>query len=427
MLVFVALFLSSAQAAPVTLADAWSAAESSSPDLALLRARTRETEALRGQAWSLVQPKLVANASYTLNSKAILMDPAAFIPPDLQDLVPAGDPIVLQPKHAWQGSFTVQQSLFSGQALPTLLGAYKLIDATRLDEARQVAQVKAGVAKAYYGLFTARQAEVISAEAQATAEQQLDLARKQVAAELAPPRAVVQAELAVSQAARDVQTAHERRVQAEEAFHQLTGLARDSELTLPEAPPMPASLDDAIAAARSNRPDLQADAARIDVAKMQSRATWAGWAPEFDARYTAVVSPNAGAFGAKSLWMVVVSGNWTLWDGGYRLAKAREAAAQQHEAELFSDRAQVGAESEVRNAWETWHRAQAALDAMDHEVALAEQNLDLARRGFEAQQATMLEVQQAELGVRAARLSQLVERMNRDLAAVDVAVATGGY
>lgn len=423
----VSLFALSARAA--TLDEALRAAEDNSVDLQLIAARTADTRTLPGQAWSTLSPKLIAGGNYTLNEHATTMDPSVFIPASMQDLFPPGDPIVIQPKHAWQGSLTVQQTLFSGSAVPGLIGAYRIVDAAEADERSARDQVRLGVVMAYYGLYAAREGEALAEQAEATAKDELALAQKRLSAETTTPRAVLQGELRLSQAGRDITKAHEQRVSAEESFAQLTGLPRDTPLELPPPPPVPATLEDAIAQAQGGQPALEAADARVAASKMMARANAAGWAPEVTGRFTQAYTPDQGLFGAadNTPWMIVVEGQWVLWDGGYRLAKSREYAVQTHMAGLARDKAGITAESDVRTAWEGYHRASAAVDAVTHEQELAEASLDLAKRGFEAEQVTWLEVEQADLGVRAAKLDAVVERMNRDVAAYRLLVATGGW
>lgn len=421
------LLTSSAGAA--TLDDALSAAEEHSVDLHLIEARTSDTRTMPAQAWSQLSPKLIGNASYTLNEHAVTMDPSVFIPASMQDLFPAGDPIVINPKHAWQASVTIQQPLLSGTAIPGLLGAYHLVDAAEADEHGARDQLRLGVVMAYYGLYTAREGESLAEQAETTAKDELALAQKQLSAETTTSRSVIQAELRLSQATRDIAKAHEQRVSAEESFFQLTGLPRDTPLELPPPPPVPATLEDAIAQAESGQPAIVAADARVAATRMQARANVAGWAPDINGRFTQAYTPDQGLFGTadKTPWVVAIEGQWVLWDGGYRLAKSRDYAVQTHMAELARDKAGITAESDVRTAWEAYHRAGAAVDAVAHEQELAETSLDLAKRGFEAEQVTWLEVEQADLGVRAAKLDALVERMHRDVAAYQLLVATGGW
>lgn len=420
-----ALLTGSASAA--TLAEALAAAEANSLDLQLLRENTRAAESMPAQAWSLLQPKLVASGNYNWNEREVALDFSSMIPPEFADLFPASDPIVVQPKRYGTAAFTVQQSLFSGSAVPALLGAYKYAEATRQDEARARGQLRLGVVQVYYGLLTARDAEVLTADAVGTAKDALSLAERSLAAESTTRRTVLQAELALSQALRDQERAREARVAAEELFVQLTGLPRDTPLSVPPPPEIPASLAVAKAAATESRPDLLAAEARISAAHRQQQANWAGWAPEVTGRFTWAYTENTAFSTDKTPWMAVVEGQWVLWDGGYRLAKAREYGAQAHMASLARDRLVITADSEVTNAWEKHRRATAAVEATEREVALAEASLDLAKRAFEAEQIAWIEVEQAELYAQKARLDRLSERMNRDVAAYELLLAAGAW
>lgn len=424
---FVLALLTWGSADAATLDEALRAAEEQSIDLKLVAENTRATESVRGQAWSQLSPVVQAQGGYFVNSQEIALDPKDMIPPAFQAAAGETTPIIIQPKNYWQGTVTIQQPLFSGSALPVLMSTYKAASAAQYDAVSQRSQIRSGVAHAYYGLLTARQGVELAIAAEATTKSGLELAKRQVDAGTAPPRAILQAELALSRATRDVESAKEGVVAAEEGFHRLTGLPRDTELVLPEAPIAAASLEDAIAQAKTSRPDLAAAEMRRKAADLQVRANWLGWMPKVNARYTWIYSENSGFAGDKTMWVAAVEGEWLLWDGGYRTAKAAEYGARARQAALMVDSAAIDAESDVRTAWERYHRAEAALVAVEREQKLATENLDLAKRGFEAGTTTWLEVEQADLGQRAAQLNGLVERMNRDLAAIDLQVATGTW
>ena len=83
------------------------------------------------------------------------------------------------------------------------------------------------------------------------------------------------------------------------------------------------------------------------------------------------------------------------------------------------------AEEEVTTAWSRYERAARALEAVTNEVALAQENVSMAEAAFSAGNATWLDVESAQLGLASAQLAAVVEQMNRDLAALDVIVASG--
>ncbi|TNE92463.1 MAG: hypothetical protein EP330_02060 [Deltaproteobacteria bacterium] len=413
----------------VTLEQAWASAERSQLDLGMVREQTVQSEALRGQAWAALSPKVLANASYTVNQYETVLDPSTFIPPGLEDFVDTSgmEPQVIQPKTSWQARLTVSQPLFSGSALPGLRGAYATLDAARADEQRQTQQIRSGVAASYYNLLTARKRVELARAAEKRAESQFELASRLNAAGSTAALPKLQAEVALSQARRQRKDAEEAELQASLSFEVMTGLPSSVGLVTPEPVAVPAGVDEAVATARRERPDLEAAEARSRVARLQRDGTWLQWAPKVDANFSYIYNEAVGFGPSKTFWTASIEGNWTLWDGGAVKAAAKQAASQSRSAELARLKAGIDAEHEVRKAWVAYEAAQQALVDVEKEVELAKLSLTYAERGLEGGGATWLDVEQARLQLDQALLGQLSERMQRDLAAIDLLVATGEY
>jgi multidrug efflux pump subunit AcrB/outer membrane protein TolC len=461
-----------AVAAPVTLEQAYASAEAENIDLQIAIERRKQTDTLRGQAWALVSPKLQLGGSWTLNqfeqeidftsqqaglydllgASFALTNPTAAFPDqatleamgadsatasqladqnlaalytDIASELRNADPIVIQQKSFFAWNASVIQPLFNGRSLPTLRGAYKTMDAGRLQEHRTRQQIRAGVAQVYYGLLQAREAVALSKGAVESASNHKVLADRQIKAGLADRRAMLQAELSLSQANRDLASAEQRLDSAEVAFAETTGLPRDTEVVLPAEPPAPPELDGAVSQAMESRADVQSAELQTDIATFTRRAKLAEWAPTFDARFTYNWSENTGFVGENGYWMFVVSADWLLWDGGLRLAQAREEASKQRMARLNAQKVRDVAEREVRNAWLEYRRAVEALSSTEREVALATENLRMAETAQAAGTATWLELEDARLGLIRAQLSNLAERSARDLAAIQLQLAVG--
>jgi outer membrane protein TolC len=421
-LVLVGLLLSSSARA-VTLDEAYAAAEANSVTVALLSEQTFQTALQREKAWSALSPRVSVNGSWILNEFEIAFDPAGFAP-DIPGLEIDSDPVVIQEKSFLNADLTVSQRLFSGSALPALRSTFKATQAARLSEARERGRIRVGVAQAYYGALMARAGETLAASALETARSQQQLADRQVEAGLAAPRAVLQAKLAVSQGERDLLLATERRVTAEEAWHRATGLPRDAELVLPDPAGAPGSLDAALVEV-VGRADLEAAELQTQSARLAHTARAMTWAPVVDAQFKYNYSQNTGFQDDPTNWQFLISAGWTLWDGGLRVAETREYASQVRMAELRSRQLQEGAEEEVRVAWEGLQRASRSMTAVDDELSLARENVRLAEGSFQAGNATWLEVQQAQLTLQSAELNAIQQRMNRDLAALQLGLATG--
>jgi multidrug efflux pump len=455
-----------AQAAPVTLDEAFDAAEVSNLDLALVREQTRQTATFRWQALSAVLPRLTFGATFAINQNEVELDftdqfqdffgggdtsidPEAFLPllthpdtpftasfltealqPAFESLfatpdIPASDPIVVQPKSAWSGSLTLYQPIFSGTALPTYIGANRLRRAAEADELRAQQQVRVGVARVFYALATAREAVAVSDLAVALARHQLDLASRQVAAGLSDRRAVLQAELALSRAERDLLGARANVVSAQETWARTTGLDRDAEPVIPDTVAAPTVLEDAVRTALSSRPDVLAGDERAEVARLERVAKDLEWLPDVSFTVTETYTQVPGFVPQNFQWRIGFNFDWVIFDGGLRIAQSRELASRRRSAQLAVAQTRQRVEEEVRTTFESLARAEQAYAAVVAEVSLAEESLRLAEAGFSAGTVTWLEVEQARLSLDSARLALATERMNRDVAAFELRAAIG--
>lgn len=170
---------------------------------------------------------------------------------------------------------------------------------------------------------------------------------------------------------------------------------------------------------------MQSADLQTDIATFTRRAKLAEWAPTVDARFTYNWSENTGFVGENGFWMFVVQADWLLWDGGLRIAQAKEEASKQRQAQLNARKVRDTAQREVRAAWLQYRRAAEALEATEREVALASENLRMAETALAAGSATWLELEDARLGMIRAQLSHLSERSARDLAAIQLQLAVG--
>ena len=418
------LFASTAHG--MTLEEAWSTAADHDPELRVAREKAAQQATVRAKAWSALSPRVDANASYVLNNKEIAVDFTAGLPDSLiqlmgPDLPP---PIVVQEKDFFQGDLTVSDRLFSASSFSALRVAYQLDDAARSDLRMAEIDSRTRVATVYYSQLTAEGAQGVAEKGLELAQAQLELALRSKEAGIADDRAVLNAQLGVSRAQRDVASAREVVLTARTGFELVVG-APGTELVLPDPPQVPTDLESALADARATRPDIRAAESRVRALRAQHVAQDLRWLPVIDGQGQYAYSENLGFNDTHWNWRVVVAASWNLWDGGLRLAESRETASQVRQAEVGEELTTSNAEREVRLAFEAHTRAQAALDAVDNEIALARRSLELAERSYEAGGVTWLEVEQARLGLEAAELDRLRERMSRDLAAIDLLGRTG--
>ena len=413
----------------VTLDEALVAAENNSLDLKMVEEQWVQSDATVGMAWSTLSPKLSGQANYTYNKDAIELafDPSEFLSDDFPIEMDPVEPTIIQQQQYLDANISVIQPLFSAPALPALRGAKSMrtaaawsVDDTRL-------QIRSVATRAYYMLAVSREAYAISLDGVDNALAHLKLAEVQVKAGSEAPLVAKQAELGLARARRQLAQSADNLAVSEEMFHQVTGLPRDSAVELPPQPiPSVTSLEEALETVGS-RPDIQAAEARTAASRYQLRVDQLGWAPTISGRFTYSWTENEGFSGEPEWWMATVNASWTAWDGGYRLNTSKSYSSQLRQAEYAETKARMDAEQQIRVAWQSWVGAQASYEAVVRELDLAQETLVLAERGFKAGSNSWLVVQDTQLMVDQARLGLLSERMNRDLAAVDLQVALGDY
>ena len=416
-----------APAFAITLDEAWIAADRASAQAGMIEETLNVARTVPGVAWSLVTPKLVLKGNWTRNDEETKLDPSAFIPEQFQSLFPDSEPVILNRLSYFDANASVIQPLFAGQALPLLRAAYSEVNAATEEAKASRGALRAGVARAYWGVLVAREGERIAERAVESARRHREMAETRTKVGLAAPTVPLRAKIAESRAARELATATAGLTAAEASLAQLTGLATDTPVDLPTPRTLPwDSVEAALAQAKDTQPAIRAARSHQRSAALQSTAQALSWLPELNGRFTYAWTENTSAFSEReSFWMAVVEGQWVLWDGGYRLAQQGKAAAQMRLASLAADHAVSTTETQVRALWANHEAAATALTTVSLELELAEENLRLAEVAYAAGSIIQLEFDDARLGEVAARLGVMAERRNLDLAAVDLLVCVG--
>jgi outer membrane protein TolC len=193
--------------------------------------------------------------------------------------------------------------------------------------------------------------------------------------------------------------------------------------------PVP-SLDEALAAARENRPLLSALAAQVRASEEAIAAAQAGWLPSISANlFYGRSAPDPRPFFLDLSRQNAVSGsiglNWNIFSG---LA----TRAQEDDARLVRDRAQLAFGQAERDVAGDVRKALEALAAQVEAAEVARANREVAREGlllaeerFAAGLSTTLEVRDAQLKVTNAELVQLESRIDVEIARAALERAMG--
>lgn len=183
---------------------------------------------------------------------------------------------------------------------------------------------------------------------------------------------VAQARARRAEAEAGLAQAAGRRISAEAAYERLTGKAPGALAGLPPLPQSPASLDEALAIARSDNLSLKQAGQGVSVARAGVRAAKAEGMPTVGAFAEAAhvrdqFFPNYRADSVS----VGVRGRWTLFAGGRVAAQTRAADADLTAAEARERQARLALDGMVIDGWTGLQTAERMVEAsrLRHESA----------------------------------------------------------
>ena len=421
-------FFADTSAESATLEEAVNAAQAKS---SLVGISEKQANQSRAQLWRgrfTLLPSVFLEGAYTLNQREITMDPLEWLPEEYADFIPGDfEPTVIQQKEYLSANLRVDQTLFDARTLPVLRAAGQGVAAAEANVERAKRLLKSQVAQMAYQVQATREASDLARRAVTMAQVQQDMAdtRKQLGS--GARREQLQAQLAYSQAQRELRRAEEMEQAAELAFSQLTGFERDVRLDLQEQLDLPSSLEQAQALARRHRSDLRAALSQMNASKaMHSASKWS-FLPRLSASFVTTYTENTVFSEYPTAWLGMVNAQWALWDGGGYRAQVATDRANWRMAQMAEEDTRYRVEREVEAAWGALARSRQAHSAVKVEVALAKENLDLAEASLPTGAASWVDVERARLGMQSASLAELRERMSLRLSEIQLLVATGRY
>jgi outer membrane protein TolC len=321
----------------------------------------------------------------------------------------------------------------------------------RAGEAEAIAKAKveiqrrglaATVTKAYYALLTGQRKYATAQQALDQAKQYLDISQRLESGGEVAHSDVVKSEL---QYAAQEQAFRESKLTMDTArldlavllfrdFDQNFGVVDDLNL----APAVPAFAEVQTMAERGN-PDLQAANAALRAARLDVQIARQGYLPTLTADFAWGIEANAFALHSKIAaapdlgplpnlgYFLTVSLNVPIWDWGTRSSKVRQAAFKREQANVELSATQ---RTLVRNLQGFYQEAQTAreqVDSLRRSVDLAAESLRLNGLRYQAGEATILELVDAQTTLTQARNALDDGLVRYRLAVANLQTLTGAF
>jgi outer membrane protein TolC len=300
----------------------------------------------------------------------------------------------------------------------------------------------ATVTKAYYALLTGQRKYATAQQALDQAKQSLDISRRLEGGGEVAHSDVVKSDL---QFAAQEQAFRESKLAMDNArldlavllfrdFDQNFGVVDDLDM----APPLPAFGEVQTLAGREN-PDLQAANAALRAARLDVQIARQAFLPSLTADFAYGIEANAFALHSKVAafpdagplpnlgYFLTVSLNVPLWDWGAKSSKVRQAAFKREQANVELSATQ---RTLVRNLQGFYQEAQTAreqVDSLRRSVDLAAESLRLNGLRYQAGEATILELVDAQTTLTQARNAYDDGLARYRLAVANLQTLTGAF
>lgn len=393
----------------LTLERCLELAAEQSPVLAIEKGRVLESEADYQSARAGLLPRLSANA-YANQLNEDRLSPGG-IP------LPSGS--ALYQRESFAG-LTARQLLFDGGRTSRARdAAVQGVEAGRIGAEAAGAEVALRVRTAFYRALALRELVHVAEEALNRQQSFERLSADFFAAGKVTRLDVLQAEAARVDAEKTLNAARETaahaRVQLAQAIGLEAGNAVDAEGTLPGTFAEPGPEADLKSEARARNPDLER-------ARIQTQQAEENLASARGARYPELALQGTYGWrerdtgGGADEWLVGLSANWSLYDGGAISGQVGGAAARLSQARDKLRALELDLDTEVNDALRAWRTALSDVAAAAKLVESTRESLAAADSLYRAGKSTALDLLTVQAEVARARGVQVT-------AAADYAVA----
>ncbi len=367
-------------------------AELDSQNLTLVQARSRaaEASAVVRQSAAALLPTLSVQGTYLRNSDGV-------------ELTRPGDGgaspsvLVIQPEDSWSATGTARVPLIVPSAWFELAAtrdaaraAERGADATRLS-------LRTGFAQSAHAAAAAEEVVTASERAVTSAAELVRSAERRVAAGTAAPLDALKARTELVRRESDLAAARANLERSRLVLGVLLGRPEPVRVLVPEVAGAPAPELDAptaalASAALAERPEIAAQEAQVAAAEAGVRSAWARLVPQLSASGAMFASDTPYVTGEKEGWRATLDLTWTLYDGGFRYGKRRQAEAQAAFARAGADAQRLAVRQEVEDTRRDLRVARERLRLAETQAGLAGDTAASARRAFEAGVVSSLEV-----------------------------------
>ena len=310
----------------------------------------------------------------------------------------------------WEGSFTARQMIFDAfETSNRVDSARARIDSANTNLVDITERLSFSVAQAYIDLLRAHKGlAMLTAHAKKVSDYQSRI--KNMVDEGAADEAEYQQARDISTILDNMIADYNGQLRTAEAYYaELTGNLPAEELVLPtpRADMIPATVDEAIAYAKTNHPALKSAELMSESAAYDAAAEKASIYPDLDGEFSYLESEKRDVIGGELTdARAVVRLNWQFDTGGAQLARIEQKKLKEKEARSRTEEMERQIERALRLAYADYETNLKMLDSQERRASLTKTLFDTYNVQFEGARITLLQLMQADNQVFTAELEK---------------------
>ncbi len=400
----------------LTLEQAMEQGRRANPDMALARTRLESARLLQSQAWSTLIPDFKASAIYTRYDQEISFDLGGAFPTDPNaPPTPAPEPQVIRPLDEFRFTGTIS-SVFDPRIFPLLENALLAEDIALLSQSDLKREIDYAVSQLYFQLLTLEALQEIQLGALESQNVLLEAAKGRKEAGAGTEFEITRAMTELTKAQGELERTRVSYLSVRRALAQLIVTEADFKVEAPAQMPVPKSAQEMVDQARRARPDLSRADLNVQVAQNDLTALYWTYAPTLVAQFNATAQQETAFNPQAFTWNIQLILSWTLYDGGLREARIDDAELKVQESVIMRDKLDREITTAISQAFDDLRGHQILLETSEREIELAKKALEQAQDGYKLGALPQLEVINAELVLRIARVRQATYMLDYRLA-----------
>ncbi len=410
---------------PLTVDECVRVALGESPVIGEAEARLKQADGTAQMAWRAVLPTVVGSAGWGGYTSS-------------EERVQIVNGILVSGKTIYSGSLglTARQPLIDLESYKEMRGTWASQSAVEYDVAATRSSVRETVSTSFYASVAAVLLAEVEDNAVAVTREQLRRAETLFNLGSVARSDVLQAKVNLADADLNAIDRHNTvriassRLAMQMGLDPRLDLVVDTTLAIPAVDPG-GTIEEWVAVAHEARPDLRAARDRLRAAKLSEQASRLAYVPTLGA--SADWSRSANSLTEKTFEGVPKTSSWsvglgltlTLFDGLAREGRMQTATGARRAAQESLDQLTQNAALEVKDAFLGIAKNRESLRAAREGVQLAAESLRLQQALYESGAGTLLEWDNARLGLRRAQVSLIQAEISLLLAHLRFHTAIG--